>query len=298
MSWIERAHRELLGRQAPGGAWAYRDGGSTAVEPTAIAGLGLIATGDVARGGRDAEALASAMKRAGAWLAGVQGEDGSIPSVPGSPAPSWATPHAMLLWGRLEGFEAPRRRARDWLASVAGRPVQGPAADRSVLGHDTSLIGWPWVVGTHSWLEPTAMAVLALAREGWRDHPRVRLGVSLIVDRAIPGGGWNYGNKIVFGQALRPQPGPTGVAMAALAQAAPPDCPAVAPAVEYLGRVLPSTRAAASLGWGVLGLKAHHACPPEADAWLEASYERCTGKPDAAVGLGLLLLAAGTSAAP
>ena len=39
----------------------------------------------------------------------------------------------------------------------------------------------------------------------------------MIIDRALPHGGWNYGNKVVFGHELRPQPGPTGMALLALA---------------------------------------------------------------------------------
>ena len=41
--WVDRARRELLARQAPEGPWGYRGGGSPAVEPTALASLGLIA---------------------------------------------------------------------------------------------------------------------------------------------------------------------------------------------------------------------------------------------------------------
>ena len=29
-------------------------------------------------------------------------------------------------------------------------------------GHDSMLVGWPWVTGTHSWIEPTAWAVLRI----------------------------------------------------------------------------------------------------------------------------------------
>jgi len=79
----------------------------------------------------------------------------------------------------------------------------------------------------------------------------------------------------------------------ALADRRPRDGRIIAPALDYLRRALPSTRAAASIGWGVLGLKAHEACPPDADTWLAEAYEHGTGKPDATVGLGLLLLAAG-----
>ncbi len=152
------------GTTGPRGAWGYRDGGSPAVEPTALAGLALLALG----GKRRRFTMRAAAKRrhaaeAAAWLAGLQREDGSVPAVPGPATPGWATPHAMLLWSRLEGFEDRRRRARDWLLSVARQAGREYAAtDRAALGHDPNLIGWSWVAGTHSWLEPTAMAILAL----------------------------------------------------------------------------------------------------------------------------------------
>ncbi len=295
-NWVDRARRELLARQTPEGPWGYRDGGSPAAEPTALAGLGLIATAEFPVGEPTpavAAGIPASIRRAADWLAGLQREDGSVPAVPRPPTPGWATPYAMLLWSRLEGFEDRRRRARAWLLHVGGQPLKNAVAARAVLGHDPNLIGWSWVAETHSWLEPTAMAILALDREGSRDDPRVQRGLSLIVDRAIPGGGWNYGNNVVFGQALRPQPGPTGIALLALAGRGSQAAPAIATAIEYLRLTLPVTRAATSLGWGILGLKAHAACPPEAGSWLAEAYEHCTGKPDAAIGLSALLLAAG-----
>lgn len=131
--------------------------------------------------------------------------------------PGWATPYALLLWGGLGGFDPQRRRAREWLVGLEGRPQPLSAEGRGMIGHDPTLVGWPWVTETHSWLEPTALAILALCREGLVEHPRVGWGIGLIVNRAIPGGGWNYGNKTMFGRTLRPQPGPTGLALLALA---------------------------------------------------------------------------------
>jgi hypothetical protein len=55
---------------------------------------------------------------------------------------------------------------------------------------------------------------------------------------------------------------------------------------------LAGVRSGASLGWGVLGLKAHGALPAEAPIWLGESYDHCKGRPDPAVSLALLLLAA------
>jgi hypothetical protein len=163
-----------------------------------------------------------------------------------------------------------------------------------VLGHDPTLVGWPWIEGTHSWLEPTALAVLALSREGLGDHPRVAEGLAVVRDRSLAHGGWNYGNRTVFNRELRPQPGPTGLALLALS-ASPstvrPHC--VDLALKYLHRALPEVRAMTYLGWAVLGLRAWKACPGEAATWLAESYSLHASARDATVGLGLLLLAAG-----
>jgi hypothetical protein len=294
--WTDRTRRELLSRQGLGGWWSYRDGGAPAVEPTALAGLALAGVeGCPHLGSRVAGTIGvpAGARLGAAWLAGLQREDGSLPAMPGSSMPGWATAHALLFWSWLGGFEDQRRRARDWLLRSSGQRSRPANEDRGVCGHDPTLIGWSWVAGTHSWLEPTATAILALCRDGWRDHTRVRQGLSLILDRAIPSGGWNYGNNVVFGQPLRPHPAPTGLALLALATCELRDCPTVPPALDYLRRALATTRAAVSVGWGVLGLKAHEACPREAEFWLADAYERCSGRPDATVGLSLLLLASG-----
>ena len=158
----------------------------------------------------------------GRRLAGVaiQRPDGSVGDLGGTEeAPCWPTPYGVILWGVLGGYEPQRSRRACGLAAPPGG--QGDPRERRprarIVGHDPTLIGWPWVADTHSWLEPTALAILALRREGRGDHPRVREGVRLIADRAIVDGGWNYGNKAAFGHALRPQPAPTGLALLALA---------------------------------------------------------------------------------
>jgi hypothetical protein len=162
----------------------------------------------------------------------------------------------------------------------------------AVLGHDTTLVGWPWVDGTHSWVEPTALAILALRREGFGDHPRVREGLRLIEDRAVDTGGWNCGNRATFGRVLRPQPGPTGLALLALAHSATRSEVAER-GIAYLREALPTVRAAESLGWGVLGLRAWGRPAVDAGRWLAESFERVVRRPDAAPRLALLLLAAG-----
>ncbi len=250
--------------------------------------MGLLASED----DTSTATVLSANREAAAWLATIQREDGSLPASSDPSMPGWATPYAVLAWSGMGGFEARRRRACDWLLGRRGESIENSAEGSAVVGHDAKLIGWPWVAETHSWLEPTAIAILALCREGHGDHPRVREGVALIRDRSIPGGGWNYGNRAVFGRTLRPQPGPTGIALMAMA-ACGDSTPETRAAIAYLNRTLPDLRASASLGWGLMALRAHHAVPTAADSWLSEAYDRCVGRPDSTPGLAVLLMATG-----
>jgi hypothetical protein len=287
----ERARAELSALRGRHAAWSYRRDQAPSVEPTALACLGRLATSDptsiLAERGRCHEAAG--------WIASIVREDGSVPPSLELMSPGWATPYAMLLWKGLDGYGQARRRAATWLLRHEGRTHPRSNSSNPVIGHDSTLIGWPWVDGTHSWLEPTALAILALCREGLGDHPRVAAGIALILDRALDQGGWNYGGKAVFGRALRALPGPTGLALLALA-ARRIEAKAVSNAVAYLRGTLPGLGSAVSLGWGVLGLRAHDACPAVAVDWLSASLERCAGRADAALGLALLLLASSASA--
>jgi hypothetical protein len=198
-----------------------------------------------------------------------------------------------LLWSALGGFESNRQRAAAWLLGQRGKTVTRPA-DRAI-GHDPTLTGWSWVPDTHSWLEPTALAVLALRRHGLANHPRILEGLRLIRDRAVPSGGWNYGNRAVFGRALRPQPAPTGLALLSLSgEALDAETRAVAArACRYLLTTLPTIRAASSLGWGLLGLSAWNLFPADASDWMAESAAQNLSRPDAAPRLAILLLAAG-----
>jgi hypothetical protein len=286
-NWMEDARRNLLELRGNAPAWSYRQQGAPAGEPSVLAALGVLASG-CARSSQQDLALAD---RTATWLAMVQRPDGSVPVSERIATPGWVTPYAILLWRALPAFEAARRRACEWVIQLEGLALARGKEAGAVIGHDSSSIGWPWVDGTHSWIEPTALAIVALCREGKSAHPRVDKGIDLILDRAIKGGGWNYGNKAVFGRDLRPQPGPTGLALLALA--ARKDCsPQARAGIDYLRSVLPGVRAAISLGWGVLGLRAHGSCPRDAGGWLAESFERSAPSDDATMNTAILLLAA------
>jgi len=276
--WIQPA-RDLLRRARGGEGWGYRTGSAPAVEPTALASLALLP-----EGGADPEILEAAR-----WVAALQRPDGSVPVGKALPEPGWPTPLAVLLWSAVGGFAQERRRACAWMLEAKGTTLErGPDL---VVEHDTTLVGWPWVLGTSAWVEPTAMAILALTREGQVQHPRVREGTKLLLDRALSAGGWNYGNTVVFGATLRPQPVPTGWALMALA-AASAGGPEVTRGLAFLEASLPPIRSAQSLGWGLLGLEAWKRRPAEADAWLARAFE-VSGGPEEASRAAVLLLAQG-----
>lgn len=269
---------EVRGRSG----WPYGAGKEAATEPTVLASLAILAAQSRER------PVPIEVAQAASWLAARQQRDGSIGLTESLGSPGWPTPLVILLWENLGGFDEPRRRALQWLLCEEGMTAR-PQPD-GVIGHDPTLCGWPWVAGTHSWLEPTALGVLALRKAGLERHTRVVQAIALIHDRALLGGGWNYGNRAVFGRQLRPQPAPTGLAMLALA-GRPNSGPSVARAVGYLSAALPGVETGWSLGWGVLGLSAWHGSPAGAEWWLRKAATRRLSEGASVPGLAMLLLA-------
>jgi len=281
-NWINPALRRLVSAQLADGSWGYRFGGGPAVEPTALAALGCLAADP---NGKDARVAAN---RAGAWLARAQTDTGTIQNTPAADA-VWPTPLAALLWKARGGFDEQTRRAAQALLQLKGDTFDRKAGD--VIGHDTSIPGWPWVSGTHSWVEPTALAILALCAEGLANHERIKDGVRLLQDRVIAGGGWNYGNSEVLGSALRPQPAPTGLALLALNGRNEPKEPLIADSCRYLEIMLPKTRSPQTLCWGIWALDAWGRRPVEATKWISESVDLVDRRPNPNLQLAYLLMA-------
>ncbi len=277
----------LLNAANTAGVWGYRAVSKGSAEPTALAALALAAVGDAP------ERVTAGLD----WLARLQRRDGAVPISPGVPSPYWPTALALLAWLRCIPqspltHTAQSEKAIRWLTGTRGREVR---PDPGVYDHDTTLIGWPWVAGCHSWLEPTGYAILALRAAGQAQHPRVREGVQLILDRALPDGGWNYGNRRVLEHVLRPFPATTGVALAALAGESRDD--RIEKALEYLTEELRHVRTPLSLAWGLIGARAWNAEPPDTEEWLEARARRLIDQP-ASPHYDALLLLAGANTCP
>ena len=135
------------------------------------------------------------------------------------------------------------------------------------------LSAWPWVESTHSWVEPTALHVLALRASGMDSHPRAREAKELLLDRQLPAGGCNCGAKIVLGRPQLPHVQPTGMAMLALA-GEQVSMGIIDRSLTYLETTLSEETTPASLAWGLTGLTAHDRRPIDADKWLQKAAER------------------------
>ena len=154
--WHERARAELLRVRGDRGGWGYRKDAVDGVEPTALACLGLLASRDAPGSNLGADAnegtdqVSGAVTSATFWLATIQGADGSLGLTQTQLTPGWTTPLAVLVWQALNVHETSRRRAVDWLLRQEGKRMSAADDPEKIVGHDTSLAGWPWVVDTHS----------------------------------------------------------------------------------------------------------------------------------------------------
>ena len=201
----------------------------------------------------------------------------------------WPTALSVLAWNGSQAHELHCSRGVQFLLKTTGR--HWSKIPDAPTGHDPSIPGWPWIDGTHSWIEPTALSVLALRVAGYGQHDRVREAIRMMLDRQLPHGGWNYGNTTVYGRELHPMPESTGAALAGLAGQIQQGT--VARSLGYLQGEVDRLRTPISLGWGLLGLAAWDLWPTNGAALVERCLANQTryGEYDTSA-LCLLLLAA------
>jgi hypothetical protein len=202
-------------------------------------------------------------------LLAAQQADGCVPIAPAFHDAAWPTPFCLLAW--LQDSDCVRSvdRAVEFLLNWRGAVFQNRP---EVLGHNTMLTGWPWVSNTHSWIEPTGMALLALQAAGHRDAPRCIEARELMLNRQLPGGGWNYGNTTVYHHELRPMAHSTAIALSALAGFV--DESKVERSLRYLTSVISSLRSPLSLAWALTAFQAWNSSTPDSAQWVNECLEQ------------------------
>ncbi|MEZ5319348.1 MAG: hypothetical protein R2752_18250 [Vicinamibacterales bacterium] len=244
---MARLAERLAAAANPDGGWPYYAGRASRLEPTCWALLAL--TADPAA---PPVTLAAHLE----FLRSTQGAAGLLAD-PGTGVPN-------LAWSGLALLALPALEAPDATVDRLGAGVvaaKGVALDPDVLlGQDNRLQAWSWMPGTFSWIEPTALCVLALKRlpEGRRPGAagtRIADGEAVLLDRVCPSGGWNYGNASVLGQDLRAYVPTTALALLALQDRASE--PAVGLSLSWLDRHALAERSAMALALAALALAVH-----------------------------------------
>lgn len=292
VSWTQTAIDQLSEFQT----WNYPNGRTSFTEPAAFSALALL------QAGRIDEA-----KHTVDWIASIQQQDGRIGVSEVHTTPAWTTSLAILAWQRFQQatqtnrFADPLRRALNWAGNAKGSTIDPKKA--TSIGHDTTLVGWPWVIGTHSWIEPTAFFVMAFHATERTGHARTRDAVRLLIDRQLPSGGCNYGNTLVLGNVLKPHPQPSGISLMALApfvhqvDSTETEIPldrksklAIKQSANYLRSQIDQPLGTASRCFVTLGLAAQTQ-QPVGLAQLEQTYRQRVAKNLSAYQLALCLLA-------
>jgi hypothetical protein len=244
----------------PQGGFAGQTGGSYRPDATAWAAVALAAVGQGA----------DLLKAAQARLAAAQLADGRVSLSPQHPEAFWPTALAIFAWHQAADCREAQARACRFLLATTGHHWQRQAD--APYEHDPALKGWPWIATTHSWVEPTSLAIISLRINGYGEHARVKEGVRLLLDRQLPSGGWNYGNTRIFGRELFPFPESTGLVLNALKGMAPQG--QIQKSLDYLKSRLQEVRTPLALGWGVMGLASWGEKPAQAQTWIGECLDR------------------------
>jgi len=221
-------------------------------------------------------------------LVNNQLDDGRLSIHREYPEVFWPTPLAIMAWQGATEYRQPQLRAVRFLLKTTG--IHWEKKQDFPEGHNTMIPGWSWVENSHSWVEPTALSLLALQVTGFGQGKRAQEATKMLMDRMLPQGGWNYGNTFVFEKQLHPDPESTGVALNALAGRVTSE--SVQGSLDYLKTQVEQIRSPLSLGWGILGLGAWNLRPAKAQEWILESLQRQKqwGEYDS-VQLALLLVA-------
>lgn len=238
----------LTATQNPDGGWGYTTGGISLVEPTAAVVLALHGHDDHTR----------LVHTAADWLQSAQHADGGWGLNQDDHTSGWLTAWAVWALARLNSPNDAVPRGAAWLQQVQSLPASEDAIQQAgaVLEIDPTLQGWPWWPGEASWIEPTALALLALSTVSTHSIDRARRDESIqyLLDRRCRPGGWNVGNPVMFSQSLPPRACPTAWVMLALAQH---NHAAITEAdIDALRTDMGQDGGALALAWGRLALQA------------------------------------------
>jgi hypothetical protein len=238
----------LNAAQNPDGGWGYAPGQSSAVEPTSAAVLAI----------RESPTLAESYRKAVSWLHGGQRADGGWGIRRDDIESGWQTAWAITALSSTNKMDDILKNGGKWLLGVKALQFTGDEMKnirKDILAINFSLRGWPWLPGQASFIEPTALSIIALQSipDKIASTDRMDEALRYIQDRRCPGGGWNVGSPMMFNVALPARVHPTAWVLLALFRFAPK---AVLPEdVRALRSDMLRDGGALGLAWGLLALR-------------------------------------------
>jgi hypothetical protein len=195
--------------QSAEGGWGYQPGRAAIIETTCAVILAL----------KNQHQEIDLVQRAFSWLLEMQLTDGGWGMNRQDPRSAWMTAWAVWALAESSRSNVSARAGAQWLLNEPVMQISGLddlIAGEKVAGIDFSLRGWPWQPGEASWVEPTALAVIALSYHTDLGAARLTEAVRYLENRRCQGGGWNVGNPVMFGSFLPARAQPTALAMLAL----------------------------------------------------------------------------------
>jgi hypothetical protein len=260
--YLESRREFLRASQNPDGGWGYFPGKQSWLEPTAYAMLAL-------HGISEADgAVDRAWKLVASWAL----PDGSVR--PGAEVEdgTWVTALLVTLACVRGDYDQNTARSVGWLLRVAG-------AEHNLLMRafsyfnllktklDVSHTGWPWRDGNASWIEPTALTLVALKKAATHfpsaelNH-RLQEGEELMLARRCSDGGWNSGNPNVLNFELPSYPESTGLALMGLQGRSAGE---LAGPLAVARRLRAETKSRLAQAWLGIALRLHGESPTAAD---------------------------------
>ena len=228
-------------------------------------------------------------------LQSLQNRDGSWPAFVGDESEGcWVTALAVLSLIAIGRDTARLQLAIRWLLFAKGREANWfwrwkfQTVDKRVQ-FDPAKYGWSWVFGTTSWVIPTAFTLIALQQIRARSpnktkavFERINVGVSMLLDRTCPSGGWNAGNGTAFGVPYAPYIDATGIALLALGEHKKE--PSVEASLAWLVNRLPVCRSPYSLAWGIIALAVYREISSEVNETVGRATNELTALIEKGVG--------------
>lgn len=234
---IQAAQNFLIQSQISGSGWGYRSDAPQAFpEPTCYSLLALTDTSFSPTESID-------------WLSGLVNLNGQL-YLPNDDSPNWGTSHLIITLSRLNLLPDVLQVSIDWLLEWKSQYIE----TTEVITLDVTLIGWPWISDTFSWVQPTSYAIFALKLVGLKKHDRVKEAEALLFDRMCQGGGWNFGNPIILNRSIDPSLSETAIALFAL-QDVSDAADEIDKGLTLLEEELPNYPTALALSLGILCLQ-------------------------------------------